>query len=278
MIYNLGCIYTYGKETIDLAIYGFNIAPISRVRGESVAKAAAYILRANIADPYLGMTHYYAYGKDLLYSEIIIPDYAPRDYLDLTTLLSAIENAEKRYDARTGRTVRLTIPNDREFSDKERIDLTRSFVKNAFVSLGMCAIMALHDGENGNPAWNNPHAHVLLTDRPVDSNGFCSKKNRNWNTVEQLNKWRAAWAEAQNRAFKEKGLEMRVSHESLEVQGIDREPTVPLGRAATALERKGIQTEVGNRNREIEARIKGREEDIHLRRQKRRERGHDRGR
>ncbi len=240
MIYNLGCIYTYGKETIDLAIYGFNIAPISRVRGESVAKAAAYILRANIADPYLGMTHYYAYGKDLLYSEIIIPDYAPRDYLDLTTLLSAIENAEKRYDARTGRTVRLTIPNDREFSDKERIDLTRSFVKNAFVSLGMCAIMALHVGENGNPAWNNPHA--------------------------------------QNRAFKEKGLEMRVSHESLEVQGIDREPTVPLGRAATALERKGIQTEVGNRNREIEARIKGREEDIHLRRQKRRERGHDRGR
>ena len=174
------------------------------------------------------MTHYYAYGKDLLYSEIIIPDYAPRDYLDLTTLLSAIENAEKRYDARTGRTVRLTIPNDREFSDKERIDLTRSFVKNAFVSLGMCAIMALHVGENGNPAWNNPHAHVLLTDRPVDSNGFCSKKNRNWNTVEQLNKWRAAWAEAQNRAFKEKGLEMRVSHESLEVQGIDREPTRPL--------------------------------------------------
>ena len=81
MIYNLGCIYTYGYEAIDLAIYGFNIAPISRVRGESVAKAAAYILRANIADPYLGMTHYYAYGKDLLYSEIIIPDYAPRDFL-----------------------------------------------------------------------------------------------------------------------------------------------------------------------------------------------------
>lgn len=278
MIYNLGCIYTYGKEAIDLAIYGFNIAPISRVRGESVAKAAAYILRANIADPYLGMTHYYAYGKDLLYSEIIIPDYAPRDFLDLTTLLSAIENAEKRYDARTGRTVRLTIPNDREFSDKERIDLARSFVKDAFVSLGMCAIMALHVGENENPAWNNPHAHVLLTDRPVDSDGFCAKKSRNWNTVEQLHKWRAAWAETQNRAFEEKGLEVRVSHESLEVQGIDREPTVPLGRAATALERKGIQTEAGNWNRKIVAQLKQKEEDVRLRRQKRRERGHDRER
>ena len=73
-------------------------------------------------------------------------------------------------------------------------------------------------------------------------------------------------------------MEIQVSHESLEVQGIDREPTLPLGRAATALERKGIQTEVGNRNREIETRIKEKEEDIRLRRQKRRERGHDRGR
>ena len=51
-----------------------------------------------------------------------------------------------------------------------------------------------------------------------------------------------------------------MSHESLEVQGIDREPTRPLGRAATALERKGIQTEMGNWNREIEARQREQEE------------------
>ena len=73
-------------------------------------------------------------------------------------------------------------------------------------------------------------------------------------------------------------MEVRVSHESLEVQGIDREPTVPLGRAATALERKGIQTEAGNWNRKIVAQLKQKEEDVRLRRQKRRERGHDRER
>lgn len=252
--------------------------PISRLRGESVAKAAAYILRANIPDPYLGVTHYYAYLKDLLYSEILIPDNAPRDFLGLTTLVSAIENAEKRYDARIGRVVRLSLPNDKEFSDAERIELARSFVKETFVSQGMCAIMAIHEGRKEDPAKNNPHAHVLLTDRPVDSNGFCSKKDRSWNTVEQLRKWRAAWAEAQNRAFIEKGLEVRVSHESLEVQGIDREPTRPLGRAATALEKKGIQTEVGNRNREIVAQLKEKEEEARLRKQRHRERRHDRGR
>ena len=71
---------------------------------------------------------------------------------------------------------------------------------------------------------------------------------------------------------------MRVSHESLEVQGIDREPTRPLGRAATALEKKGIQTEVGNRNREIVAQLKEKEEEARLRKQRHRERRHDRGR
>lgn len=261
-----------------MAIYGFDIRPISRLRGGSTAKTAAYILRANIADPYLGMTHYYASGRDLLYSEILLPDDAPRDFLDLTTLLTAIDRAERRYDARTGRVVRLTLPNDKEFSDAERAKLARDFVKKAFVSQGMCAVMAIHEGRNEDPAKNNPHAHVLLTDRPVDSNGFCSKKNRDWNKVEQLSKWRAAWAEAQNMAFKEKGLEVRVSHESLEVQGIDREPTRPLGRAAAALERKGIQTEVGNRNREIVARLKEKEEEARLRQQRHRERRHDRER
>ena len=250
-----------------MAIYGFSMAPISRLRGESVAKTAAYILRKNIADSYLGMTHYYAYEKDLLYSEILIPDNAPKDFLDLTMLLAAIDRAESRYDARTGRVVRLSLPNDKEFSDTERIELARSFVKETFVSQGMCAIMAIHEGRKEDPAKNNPHAHVLLTDRPVDSNGFCSKKDRSWNTVEQLRKWRAAWAEAQNRAFIEKGLEVRVNHESLEVQGIDREPTRPLGRAAMALELKGIQTEVGNRNRKIEVMQKKQEEERMRRRE-----------
>lgn len=259
-----------------MAIYGFDMRPISRLRGESVVKTAAYILRANIFDAYSGQTHFYAYGKDLLHAEILVPDYAPQDFLDLNTLLTAIDRAEKRYDARTGRVVRLTLPNDKEFSDQDRFALASKFVREAFISLGMCAVIAVHAGENKDPAKNNPHAHVLLTDRPVDSNGFCARKNRDWNKKEQLHKWRAMWAEVQNRAFLEKGLEFRVSHESLEVQGIDRQPTRPLGRAATALERKGIQTEIGNWNREIEARLREQEEQRQRIRERHRQRGRSR--
>lgn len=259
-----------------MALYGFDVKTISRLRGESVAKTASYILRANIYDTHSGETHYYSHVKDLLHSEILLPENAPQEFFDLGKLLAAIDCAEKRYDARTGRVVRLTLPNDKEFSDDERIALAKKFIREAFVSQGMCAVMAVHAGLNDDPTKNNPHAHVILTDRPIDANGFCSKKNRDWNRLEQLQMWRQLWAETQNRAFKEKGLVVNISHESLEVQGIDREPTHPLGRAATALERKGIQTEVGNRNREIETQHREREERCHRLRERHRQRGQSR--
>lgn len=259
-----------------MAQYGFNVKTISRLKGESVAKTASYILRENVFDPYWNKTHYYAYIDDLLYSEVMIPENAPREFLDLKTLLREIDRVEKRYDARTGRVVRLTLPNDRVVSDAERIWLVRNFVRTVFINQGMCAVIAIHEGKNENIDKNNPHAHVILTDRPVDINGFCARKDRTWNKPALLFKWRKSWAEAQNTFFKEKGMEVRVSCESLEVQGIDREPTIPLGRAAMALERKGIQTEKGNRNREIEARHKEwNERRLH---QKERKRNRDKSR
>lgn len=255
-----------------MALYGFDVRPISRLGGDSVAKAASYILREKIYDPYSGKTYYYSHVNDLLYSEVLVPGDAPEELHKLPVLLWEIERSEKRYDARIGRVVRLTLPNDREFTDGERIALARKYVQDTFITQGMCAIMAIHAGLNDDPAKNNPHAHVILTDRPVDTNGFCSKKDRSWNTLKQFQTWRKFWADAQNRAFKEKGMDLRVSHESLEVQGIDREPTVPLGRAATALERKGVQTEYGNRNREIAAKQREQEEERLRRRERHRAR------
>ena len=260
-----------------MAQYGLNVQTISRLKGGSVAKTASYILRENVFDSRLNKMHYYAHTEDLLYSEVLIPEHAPYEFHNLATLLSAIDTAEKRYDARTGRVIRLTLPNDKEVSDEERIELARDFVKDVFISEGMCAVLAIHEGRNEDPEKSNPHAHVILTDRPVDKNGFCSKKNREWNRVDFLYKCRKLWAEAQNKFFAEKGMEIRISHQSLEVQGIDREPMIPLGRAEMALERKGIRTENGDKNREIEIRNREREEEKHLRRRDRKHK-RDRGR
>jgi len=259
-----------------MAMYGLDVEIISRMKNKSVSKTAAYILRENIYDDYSKETHYYSHYRDCLYKEVILPDNAPREFRFVTTLLHEIDRAEKRYDARTGRAVRLSLPNDKALSDNDRIQLARRYVREAFVSRGMCAIMAIHTGLHTDPSQHNPHAHILLTDRPVDENGFCAKKDRDWNRTSNIHIWRKLWAEMQNELFREKGLELSVSHESLEVQGIDREPTVPLGRAATALERKGILTERGNINREIAARRREQEEERI--RQRERHRNRDRSR
>lgn len=255
-----------------MAIFGFDLRTISKLDGGSVAKSAAYILRTNIRDHYLNKTHYYNHVQDLVYSEVLVPDYAPEDFLDLDTLLSTIDKAEKRYDARTGREIRLSLPNDKEISDNDRITLVREFVKDTFISRGMCGILAIHEGRNEVPEKCNPHCHVILTDRPVDEHGFCATKDRSWNRKETLIQWREMWADSVNQLLKERGIEKRVSHLSLEVQGIDREPTIPLGRAATALERKGILTEPGNHNRAIAERQREKEERRQRHYQRRRER------
>ena len=63
---------------------------------------------------------------------------------------------------------------------------------------------------------------------------------------------RAAWAQLCNQALEQYGHAERIDHRSYERQGIDQIPTVHLGVAASAMEKRGIRTERGDLNREIE--------------------------
>ena len=64
--------------------------------------------------------------------------------------------------------------------------------------------------------------------------------------------WRAAWAQLCNQALELNGHTERIDHRSYERQGIDQIPTVHLGVSASAMEKRGIRTERGDLNREIE--------------------------
>ena len=66
---------------------------------------------------------------------------------------------------------------------------------------------------------------------------------------EQIEALRADWATRCNTALERAGHQERVSHKSLEAQGIDREPTTHLGPVATAMERRGERSERGDLNR-----------------------------
>lgn len=78
--------------------------------------------------------------------------------------------------------------------------------------------------------------------RRIEGDGFGGKV-REWNKPEQLEQWRALWAELVNDALEIAGQEQRVDHRSLEAQGIDRLPQIHLGLAVTEMRRRGITTE-----------------------------------
>jgi ATP-dependent exoDNAse (exonuclease V) alpha subunit len=225
-----------------MAIYHFSVKVISRSAGRSSVAAAAYRAGEKITNERDGLTHDYSNKQGVLHSEILLPENVPLEYADRAMLWNTVEQTEKRRDAQTARDVDFALPI--ELNRDEQIELAREFVMENFVDKGMIADLAIHDTGNG-----NPHAHVLLTMREVSELGF-GKKNRDWNDKELLEQWRENWATACNDKFHEKGLDVSIDHRTLAEQGIDREPTIHLGRGAIEI---GEQSERVQEQREIEA-------------------------
>jgi ATP-dependent exoDNAse (exonuclease V) alpha subunit len=135
--------------------------------------------------------------------------------------------------------VEFAIP--REMTQAQGIELARDFVLGEFVDRGMIADLNVHwdMAEDGMP---KPHAHVMLTMRAVDENGF-GQKVRNWNRTEMLERWRERWAELANERLAELDIDARIDHRSLEAQGIALEPQSQIGAPAKRIEVRGIDGE-----------------------------------
>jgi MobA/MobL family. len=72
-----------------------------------------------------------------------------------------------------------------------------------------------------------------------------------WNEQTKAEDWRKAWADSVNAALEKANHADRIDHRSYKRQGIEQIPTIHLGVTAAALERKGICTERGDKNRKI---------------------------
>lgn len=252
-----------------MAIYHLSIKYVSRRKGQAAVQAAAYRSGEKLRDCYYGLTYDYTKKGGIVYNNILLPPTTPKEYADRETLWNAVEHAEKRKDSRLAREVEFSLPV--ELSLSEQLRLVERYVTANFVSWGMCADVNIHEMGNG-----NPHAHVLLTTRTVEPEGF-GAKNRKWDKRANVTLWRREWKNAQNREFERKGLDIRVSHESNVARNIDREPTIHIGFRAKEFERSGVETDRGNQNRAIEARNSEREEQKHQReRQRQRSRGRSR--
>jgi len=190
-----------------------------------------------------------------VHSEILLPDHAPAEYADRAILWNAVEKVERYKTAQLAREIELALPV--ELTQEQNISLVRKYVNQHFVSAGMCADIAIHDTGKG-----NPHAHIMLTMRPIENEKWGAKSKTvggvkiptvDWNEQTKAEVWREAWAVAVNRELEKQNHTARIDHRSFERQGIDQIPTIHLGTAAHQMEQRGIATDRGNINREIRA-------------------------
>ena len=103
-------------------------------------------------------------NRDLFFRTVLLPPKASPEWKDREQLWNAVERAEKTKDSRLAREFVVALPI--ELPRKAQISLLRDFIQNNFVDIGMCADFAIHDTDG-----HNPHAHILLTVRPLETDG-----------------------------------------------------------------------------------------------------------
>lgn len=248
----------------------------AKCRGKSAVEQSGYISREIMHSEYYGETYFPKSSEDLVSTGVLLPDHAPREYLDHSVLWNSVEKVEKHAKAQLCRLNKYSLPNwmSYELADK----FVQDFIKRNFVSKGMCAEYAIHDSVN-EKGERNLHVHILLTMRPILENGEWGEKSRkvykydkdgnkikkkngrydcttekttDWDDKENARKWRQDLVESINKVADEIGIEdERWEWRSFKERGLDIKPTIHLGEKATALERKGIRTEKGDYNREV---------------------------
>jgi hypothetical protein len=290
-----------------VAIYHLSVKIIGRGSGRSAVASSAYRAGEKLHSQYDGKNHDYTiqrgvayrsgeeigeydYTKrhDVIHSEIMLPSHAPKEYSDRQTLWNEVEKTEKAKNARLAREVVVALPN--ELNEEQQKQLVQDYIQRNFVDNGMCADFSIHSGhihEKKDEIYpfqdltvrkDNPHAHIMLTVRPINKDGSWGEKSRkeyildkngkrirtpkgnykcrkieltNWDKIETLERWREDWARTVNKDFQRLEIDERIDHRTLQAQGIDRTPTKHMGHDSWNKEVKGTKTKIGNENREI---------------------------
>ena len=249
------------------------ISIVQRSQRQSAVAAAAYQSGEKLFCEYDQQVKHYPEKRGIVHNEILLPANAPLEYTDRNTLWNAAEAVEKQWNSQLARRWVLSIP--REIPPDQYAALVRDFCRQQFVSKGMCVDFAIHDKGDG-----NPHAHVMLTMRAMDERGKWLPKSRkvyeldkngeriklpsgrwkshkedtvDWNDRKYCEIWRHEWEVIQNRYLEANDRPERVDLRSYARQGLDIVPTVHEGAAVRQMEKRGIQTNIGNLNREIRA-------------------------
>lgn len=192
-----------------MAIAFAQVSIHSRAKGHSAIAASSYRSGTKIFDSRTGITHDYSNRHDVIYSDILLPEGSQEAFTQREFLWNQAELAEKRSDAQVSKDVVLALPIELDLV--QQIELARRFAQTHFVDNGIPADISIHDHDGG-----NPHAHILITTRRLEKDGFSKYKARDLNPafakgfIVEKDYWGEEWREMQNEYFIEKNIDLTV--------------------------------------------------------------------
>lgn len=268
-----------------MALFSMRVQVIKRSEGRSVIAAAAYRSGERLHDERQDLVHDYRRRDGVEHKEMLIPNGAPAWVQGIAreAFWNCVDATEKRKDAQTARELRIMIP--RELDPPERIRVVRDYVERAFVSKGMVADVCWHN-KTASDGLDQPHAHVMLTMRPLVEGGFGNKVRhewvpdpsgrmhpdgrpvmiesnaQSWNSAEYYERCREAWENIANEALARAGSDQRIDRRSLLERGLARMPEPALRLAWYMKDLYGVmrerfgQFQVARHFREVEGRAR----------------------
>ncbi len=250
---------------VPMATYHLSVKTIGRSQGRSAPGAAAYRTGARIVDERTGLIHDYQRRGGVEAAVLLLPANAPDWASDRAALWNAAEQAETRKNSTVAREFEIALPSELDAARRQRLAV--DFAGELVERHGCAADVAIHQpGRDGDQ--RNHHAHILLTTRRLTAAGF-GAKTRELDDLKtgEIGRWRERFAHLQNECLADAGQAARVDHRRLEDQGRTRAATIHLGPTATALERRGVPTRLGESNRAAQAGNAERQRDMEAQRE-----------
>ena len=264
-----------------MAIFHMSFSNISAGKGRSAIASAAYRSGKKLFDQKEGRSYFYA-RLVMPESFILTPKNAPEWASDREQLWNEVERKDRRANSRYAKEFNVALPV--ELSEDEQKELLTKYVQENFVDEGMVADVAIH---RDHP--DNPHAHVMLTNRPFNPDGTWGLKSKrenildengnktytgnsrfprsrkvwlvDWDKKEKITEWRHNWAASVNQVLEQKNIPDRISEKSFIEQGIDDTPTQHEGINSKRYERKEFNQQVKN-YRKAKASYKNNQEKV----------------
>ena len=248
-----------------MAIFHISFSNISAGKGRSAIASAAYRSGEKLFDDKEGRSYFYARSV-MPESFILTPKNAPGWANNRQNLWNEVEKKDRKSNSRYAKEFNVALPV--ELSNEEQKELLTKYVQENFVDQGMIADVAIH---RDHP--DNPHAHVMLTNRPFNPDGSWGQKTKteyildsrgnktktpagnvrnrkiwlvDWDKKEKINQWRHNWADSVNQFLEQKSIPDRISEKSFEDQGIDEVATQHEGINSKRYERKEFNQQVKN--------------------------------